>query len=131
MIDLAQNHNRGAIQLRDIARRQDVSQKYLEQIIKPLKKAGFIESIRGARGGYLLPRSPKEIMVGDVVSLLEGGAKICACTEDPLSCGRTDICLTRSLWMEAAEAMFGKLCETSLHDLLQNEKGRAGKRRGR
>ncbi len=127
MLDLAQHHDQGAVQLSEIARRQNISQKYLEQIIKPLKRAGYIRGIRGAKGGYVLARSPKMIRVGEIVSLLEGGGTICECTEDPRSCPRASACLTRALWIEAAKAMFDKLEQTRLYDLVKTDSGKGSR----
>jgi Rrf2 family iron-sulfur cluster assembly transcriptional regulator len=117
VLDLAQHHREGPVQLGEIARRQEVSQKYLEQIIKPLKRAGIVESIRGAKGGYRLTRPPRKIKVGEVVALLEGGTSICECSDDPTSCSRAATCLTRPLWAKAARSMFKTLDGVSFHDL--------------
>lgn len=122
MLDMAQHYNNGAIQLSDIARRQDISQKYLEQIIIPLKKAKYIRSIRGAKGGYLLEKAPEDVTVGEIVTLFEGRADICECSENPETCCRTDICLTRNIWIEAAEAMYGKLNSITFLDLIEKKK---------
>ena len=117
ILDLAQHYPEGAVQLGDIARRQEVSHKYLEQIIKPLRKAGIIESSRGARGGYRLTRAPRKVKVGEVVALLEGGTAICECSDDPRSCPRAATCPTRPLWAKAARSMFQTLDRVSFHDL--------------
>ncbi len=73
MLDMAQHYNDGPIHLSDIAKRQDLSVKYLEQIIIPLKKAGYIESLRGPQGGHILAKPPEEITVKEIVGLLGGG----------------------------------------------------------
>ena len=81
LLDIAQHYNQGPIQLGDIAGRQDISVKYLEQIIIPLKKAHLIETVRGPKGGHLLARPPEEITVAEVVALMEEGASLVECTE--------------------------------------------------
>ena len=81
MLDMAQHYQSGADSLGDIAKRQDISVKYLEQIIIPLKKAHYIESVRGPKGGHTLTRPPEEITVGEIVALLEEGASLVECTE--------------------------------------------------
>ncbi len=118
ILDLAQHHGQGAIQLGEIARRQKISLKYLEQIIRPLKKAGFVKSFRGAKGGHVLNKLPSEVTVGEVVALLEGGKTLVSCERDPEVCNRVDSCVTRYIWMEAATAMYDRLAAITFADLL-------------
>lgn len=122
MLDMVQNANNGAVQLSDIAKRQDISQKYLEQIIIPLKKAKYIRSVRGAKGGYLLEKAPEDITVGEIVTLFEGRSDICECSENPETCGRTGTCVTRTVWIEAAQAMYDKLNSITFSDLVARHK---------
>jgi Rrf2 family protein len=119
MVDMAQHYNQGPVQLGDIAKRQDISVKYLEQIIIPLKKAGYIESLRGPKGGHILAKPPWEITVGELVALLEDGATLAACTERAEVCERSGTCPTRLIWKEAAQAMFDKLASITLADLVE------------
>ena len=122
ILDLAQRYGKGAIQLGEIARRQNISLKYLEQIIRPLKKAKYVKSYRGAKGGHMLNKPPNEITVGEVVALLEGGDTLVNCDQDPESCERIDSCVTRYLWMEAATAMYERLATITFADLMSLEK---------
>jgi len=122
MLDMARHYNEGPIQLGDIAKRQDVSVKYLEQIIIPLKKAHYIKSVRGPKGGHILTKLPEKITVGEIVALLENGAGLVECIEYPTACDRADTCPTRLLWKEVSEAMFDKLQTVTLADLLQQAK---------
>lgn len=122
MLDMAQHYNEGPIQMSDIAKRQDVSIKYLEQIIIPLKKAHYIDSVRGPKGGHILTRPPEEITVGEIVAVLEEGTSLVECVEVPSVCGRAPVCPTRLLWKEAAEAMFDRLQSVTLADLVEKEK---------
>jgi Rrf2 family protein len=117
MLDMAQHYNEGPIQLGDIAKRQDVSVKYLEQIIIPLKKAHYIESVRGPKGGHILTRPPEEITVAEIVAVLEDGLSLVECVDEPSVCERAPACPTRLLWKEASEAMFDKLKAVTLADL--------------
>lgn len=117
LVDMAQHYNQGPVQLGDIARRQNISVKYLEQIIIPLKKAHYIESVRGPKGGHILTRPPEEISVAEIVALLEEGASLTECAEHAEVCERADFCPTRLVWKEAAEAMFDKLQTITLADL--------------
>ena len=122
IMDLAQHYGQGAIQLGEIADRQGISLKYLEQIIRPLKQANYVKSFRGAKGGHTLRVPPDEITVGEVVAVLEGGNTFVNCDSDPESCERVDSCVTRWLWKEAAEAMYKKLSTITFADLIALKK---------
>jgi Rrf2 family protein len=126
MLDLAQHYNEGPLQLGDIAKRQGVSVKYLEQIIIPLKKARYIESLRGRKGGHILTRPPEEITVGEIVALLEDSAGLVDCAADAAVCERAGTCPTRLLWKEAHEAMFERLGAVTLADLVGRAKDLEG-----
>jgi len=117
MLELARHYREGPLQLGDIAKRQDVSVKYLEQIIIPLKKAHYIESVRGRKGGHVLTRPPEEITVGEIVALLEESSGLVECAQDTTVCERADTCPTRLLWKDAYEAMFDRLEAITLADL--------------
>jgi len=118
ILDLAQHYGQGAIQLGEIANRQKISLKYLEQIIRPLKQAGFVKSFRGAKGGHILSKPPDEVTVGEVVALLEGGKTLVTCDNKPEGCSRVGSCVTRYIWMEAATAMYERLTAITFADLL-------------
>jgi Rrf2 family protein len=118
MLDMAENYNNGPIHLMKIAQRQGISVKYLEQIIIPLKKAQYVKSVRGPKGGHILAKPPEEITVGEIVALLEEGVSLVECSHNDTVCERSQICPTRHLWQEAAQAMFAKLESVTLADLL-------------
>ena len=118
LLEMARHYNQGPLQLGEIARRQNISLKYLEQIIRPLKQANYISSVRGPKGGHMLTKAPSEITVGEIVALLEGSASLTACANSPQSCDRVDECLTRLVWIEAADAVFERLGKITLKDLL-------------
>jgi Rrf2 family transcriptional regulator, iron-sulfur cluster assembly transcription factor len=118
MLDMAQRYDDGPIHLANIAKRQGISVKYLEQIIIPLKKAKYILSMRGPKGGHRLARPPEEITVGEIVALLEEGTSLADCSDRDEVCERSSTCLTRRLWKEAAQAMFDKLHAITLADVL-------------
>jgi Rrf2 family iron-sulfur cluster assembly transcriptional regulator len=127
MLDMAQHYNDGPIHLANIARRQGISVKYLEQIIIPLKKAHYVKSVRGPKGGHILAKPPAEITVGEIVALLEEGDYLAECSNDSQVCERSSTCLTRRLWKEAAQAMFDKLHSVTLADVMQmDESGLSG-----
>lgn len=123
LLDMAQRYDQGPVQLGAIAKRQDISVKYLEQLIIPLKRAQYVKSVRGPRGGHMLAKSPDEITVGEVVRLLEGGVRLTDCTENPEVCARAGECLTRRVWKEAARAMYDKLNSLTLADVLNMAEG--------
>lgn len=119
MLDMARHYNEGPIQLGEIAKRQEVSIKYLEQIIIPLKKARYIDSVRGPKGGHVLTKPPAEITVGEIVVLLEAGISLVECIDDPGICERAGVCPTRLLWQEVSEAMLDRLNAVTLADLVE------------
>jgi len=118
MLDMAEHYQDGPIHLATVAQRQGISVKYLEQIIIPLKKANYIQSVRGPKGGHKLARPPEEITVGAIVALLEDSTSLAECSDNPMVCERSSACATRSIWQEAAQAMFDKLQSITLADLL-------------
>jgi len=124
LLDMAQHYDQGPIQLGEIAKRQEISLKYLEQIIIPLKKANYVLSVRGPKGGHFLARPPEDITLGEIVALLEEGPSLVECSEHAEVCQRSNICPTRLIWKEVAQAMFDKLDAITLADLA--ERARAG-----
>lgn len=116
MIELARHYNQGPLQINDIAKKQDISVKYLEQLIIPLKKANYIKSIRGSKGGYILSRPPEEITIGEIVAVLEGELCLTYCIKDPSSCVRFDTCPTRKIWEKVTKAIYDELNALNLLD---------------
>jgi len=121
MLDLAAHHNQGPTPLREIAKRQDLSVKYLEQLIIPLKAAGFICSVRGAKGGYTLAQKPDKISVGEIIGILEGGLSLVDCVEDPKVCRREKECPTRDIWIRISGRLMEELSSLSLQDVLDGK----------
>ena len=119
MLDMAQHYDQGPIQIGDIAKRQDISVKYLEQLIIPLKKANYVKSVRGPKGGHMLAKSPEEVTVGEIVEVLEGEINLARCIESPEICDRSDTCLTRGVWEEATRAMYDKLNSITLSKMIK------------
>ena len=122
MLDLAAHHDQGPTPLREIAKRQDLSVKYLEQLIIPLKAAGYIRSVRGARGGYTLAKKPDKINVGQIIKVLEGGLSLVDCVEDPKLCEREKNCPTRDIWLRMSERLMEELSSLTLSDVLDGKK---------
>ena len=118
MLDLAKHYENGPVRIADIAEREDISVKYLEQLIIPLKKANFIKSVRGPKGGHMLADNPGEITIGEIVRVLEGGIALSDCVKNPGVCKRTDRCLARGAWEEATKAMYDKLNSITLSKMI-------------
>ena len=122
LLDLALHQGGGPVQLKDIARRQQISLQYLEHLITPLIAGGIVQSIRGARGGVWLAKAPEEIRLSDVIQLLEGSMAPVACVDNPEICSRSAFCVTRDIWGELKKAMDDILESTTLHDLVERQK---------
>ena len=120
MLELALNHGKSLMKLKDIAKKENISEKYLSQIIIPLKGAGFVSSTRGAHGGYVLKKPPAQITVKDIVELLEGDISLVECVENPSLCYRTTFCSTRDVWSKLSTQISEVLSSVSLEDLKQN-----------
>jgi Rrf2 family transcriptional regulator, iron-sulfur cluster assembly transcription factor len=118
MLALAEQYLNGPLHLATVARHQGISVKYLEQIIIPLKKANYVKSVRGPKGGHILAKPPEEITIGEIVALLEESASLAACSDNPMVCERSPGCPMRDVWREAAQAMFDKLQSITLADLV-------------
>ena len=121
MLDLAQHYDQGPVQIGDVSKRENISVKYLEQLIIPLKKANFIKSVRGPKGGHMLAKPPEAITVGEIVRVLEGGINLSSCIENPEVCNRTTRCLTRGVWEEATKAMYDKLNSVTLSKMINDD----------
>jgi Rrf2 family protein len=124
LLDLARYQGDKPVQLKEIARRQNISLHYLEHIITPLVGAGIIRSTRGARGGLQISRKPENIKLSEVVNLLEGAITPVDCVTDPECCERADSCVTRDIWSEMKNAIDKTLDSITLQDLLEREKSK-------
>jgi len=122
MLELAEHFHDGPVHLTTVARDQGISVKYLEQIIIPLKKANYVKSARGPKGGHFLAKPPEAITIGEIVALLEDGASLAECSDNPMVCERSAVCATRNIWQEAAQAMFDKLNGITLADMIKTGK---------
>ena len=100
IIELAENHGKDPLQIRAIAKQQDISAKYLEQLMAILKSAGLVRSIRGSKGGYVLAKEPNQIKLNDVFNCLEGPVTTVECVENDSYCARVADCIARQLWVQ-------------------------------
>ena len=122
MLDLAAHGGeQEPVSLRDVAKRQCLSDKYLEQIVTPLSRAGLVRSVRGAGGGYLLTRGPEEYTVGDILRPLEGDLAPVECATDAEYCQRCGECVTVELWQEIHRAVSRVVDGTTLADLMRRQ----------
>lgn len=122
MLELAINFENGPIFLKDIARDEEISEKYLGQLIAPLKTAKLINSTRGAHGGYSLARAPEEIRLSEVVRAAEGPLVLVECVENPDVCNRICKCVTRDIWEEVSIKIQETLDQITLADMLERNK---------
>lgn len=120
MLDIALDHSGNPVRIKDIAARQEISEKYLEQIISALNKAGFVKSIRGSQGGYLLTREPDQYTAGMILRVTEGPLVPVSCLEDEVNtCGRQSCCATLRLWQMLNAAICDVVDQVTLADLVE------------
>ncbi len=118
MLDLAQNDSNHYVTIKSISERQEISSKYLEQIISILSRAGFVKSVRGSQGGYKLARSAEEYTIGMILRLIEGSLVPVACMDDdPNQCPRCETCVTLDVWKQIDEAVSGVVDNITVADL--------------
>ena len=120
LIELALQLNQGAIQVSKISLNQKIPVKYLEQILRTLKKAGIVKSVRGPKGGHLLAKDPIEIYLGQIVRLFEGQTDLVACVSSPEKCEMAADCLVRNAWHDATSVLYEKLDNISIADLIHS-----------
>ena len=117
------NHKRGVTSIQEIAQRQDIPLKFLEQILLSMKKAGLIESKRGNTGGYYLLKQPEEITVGEVLKITDGPVMTLACINNPAGCERQTRCHFYPLWQEVNSTVERIIYSTSFADLCGQPQG--------
>ncbi len=120
MLNLALHYNAGkeAVVLKNISKEEDLSIRYLEQIIIPLKINKLVKSVRGAGGGYTLARDPSRITVCEIIEVLEGSCALVDCLEDPDICERIGECTTQVVWKEASDLLQNYFESKTLQDLV-------------
>ncbi len=125
MLDLALHNSGELVPLKDIAKRQGITLKYMEQIISPLSKAGFVQSLRGSSGGYRLSRNPAEYTVGSILRVLEGPLAPTAClSQENNDCPRAENCETIGFWKGLNEVINNYVDSVTLEDLMNEELAR-------
>ena len=127
MIELAANQGRGPVNMKDIARSQNLSEKYLSQILILLKSAGLVEGFRGLHGGYTLSRPSSEITMKDIVSALEGDLSLIECIERPGTCPRESSCVSQEVWQKLGTVLSDALVSISLSELVSRRQEKTEK----
>jgi Rrf2 family protein len=127
MLELACHYGEGPIELKEIAKRESISLKYLEQVIVPLRTAGLVKSVRGSKGGYSLAKPPSDICLNDLIEILEGPLNLIECLNDAKVCQRIPYCVTRDIWKEVSEAIQGIFHSVTLEDMVSRRKEKEGR----
>ena len=126
MLELATHYGEGTIELREIAEKEDISPKYLEQVIVPLRTAGLVKSVRGSKGGYTLARPPSNISLREIFEGLEGPVNLVDCLVDPEACQRTSTCVTREIWKEVSDVIEKVFGSVTLEEMVNRKRKKEG-----
>ena len=126
MFELALNGKGQTVYLKDVAQRQELSEKYMSKLVIPLRGAGLIVSVRGAHGGYMLGREPEDITIREIVEVAEGSLSLVECVQNSQSCDRTRECPTRNLWCRLEKHMVSFLEGITLQDLVDEYDSASG-----
>jgi len=122
MISLAENYGKGNLLLKDIAKYESISEKYLSQIVIPLRRAGLLAGSRGANGGYTLAKPPSEITAEKIVEVLEGDAEVIFCVDNKKLCKKFNSCASAELWNMLGKKIAEFLSSITLEDLIKIKK---------
>lgn len=126
MLELASQYGKGPIDLREIAGRENISMKYLEQVMIPLRAAGLVKSVRGSKGGYSLAKPPSDICLNDVVEILDGHIQLIECLPNPEECQKASSCVTREIWREASEAIVKIFRSVTFEEMVNRKREKEG-----
>jgi Rrf2 family cysteine metabolism transcriptional repressor len=119
MVELGLNYGKKPIFLKDIAKAEEISEKYLSLIIIPLRGVGLVSSMRGVHGGYNLAKEPSQITLKEIVAVLEGDCSLVHCVRDPSSCSRVPICASHDIWVIICEKISEILSSITLDILVK------------
>jgi len=121
MLDLACHYGEEPILVKDIARRHQISERYLEHLLISLKVAGMVRSTRGTRGGFTLAKPPSQIRLSEVIQAMEGSMAPAECVDDPQVCSQVDLCVTHDVWVELKRVVSCLLESITLQDLAERQ----------
>ena len=129
LYELAQRYGEGPVSLKCVAQGQGLSENYLEQLMVPLRRAGLVQSIRGAQGGYMLAKSPAEITIGSIITTVEGPIAVVDCLLAEAGaaeqmCDKACACVTRGIWEKVCDSISQVLESITLQTLLDNDNGK-------
>ena len=122
MVELALNYDGEPVKLKTIAEKQDLSIKYLEQVMNPLRVSGFVSTQKGSRGGYRLNKTPDQITLYDLIHAVEGSLAPVDCVDNPGTCDRVSACVTRDVWVRMHQVIVRELQATTLAELAEEQK---------
>ena len=122
LLELALSYGKGPVLLKDISKSQEISLKYLGQLIIPLKIAGLIKSSRGAHGGYFLSRPPKDIKLSEIIASVEGSLSLVECVDNPGVCNRSGSCITKDIWTEIGNKFLRTFESYTLQQIMERQK---------
>jgi len=126
MVALALNYGQTTVFLKDIAKGENISEKYLSLIIIPLRRVGLVNSIRGAHGGYSLAKEPSRITLKEIVDVLEGDCSLVDCVKNPSSCPRVPMCASRDIWSIIGGQISETLSSITLDTMIKMKQEKAG-----
>ncbi len=122
MVELALSYDGEPVKLKTIAEKQDLSLKYLEQVMNPLRVNGFVITQKGSRGGYSLVKTPDKITLYDLIYAVEGSLAPVECVDNPETCDRVGSCVTRGVWVRMHQVILKELQSTTLADLAEEQR---------
>ena len=117
LLELVGSSKKNPVPVSHISKEQEISVKYVEQLMRPLKNKNLVKSVRGPKGGHWLSKDPQKITLGDVVRIFEKNSEIVGCITNPETCHRSGFCKVREAWTDGARAFFEKLDSISIADL--------------
>jgi len=121
LVELALKYGQEPVKLKDIASRQEISLKYLEQVMFPLRISGYVKTHKGSQGGYVLARPPEKINMYDLIRTVEGSLSPVDCVDNPELCHRVDKCATRRVWVGLKDAVYNELSSITLAELAEKQ----------
>jgi len=129
MLDLAMHFEEGMILLKDVARRQEISERYLENIMRVLIANGLVNSTQGRKGGFTLAKPAEQIQLSEIIGALEGSMSPVSCVDNSKLCNRIAICVTRDIWKKLKKAMTDVLDSITLQELVEMQKDKFAKQK--